>query len=72
MEKAVMYSLETKTSCILVARAIQNISTSAQMSELIYRCVLFWKIQKWISDLGPRDSSIYMHLHVPALGKVSF
>ena len=35
MEKAVVYSLENKTSCTLVARAIQNILMSAQMSEII-------------------------------------
>ena len=34
MEKALMYLRETNTSCTLVARAIQNISMSAQMSEL--------------------------------------
>ena len=66
MEKAVMYSLETKTSCILVARAIQNISTSAQMSELIYRCVFFGKSKNGflISDHGILLSTcIYMFQH---------
>ena len=61
MEKAVMFSLETKTNCLLVARAIQNISTSAQMSELIYRCVFFFGKSKngfLISDHG-----ILLHLH---------
>ena len=36
MKKAVVYSLGNKTSCTLVGRAIQNISMSAQMSELTY------------------------------------